>query len=169
MIGKSLAVRLILACACIAPLAAHPNGVAAMRHSATTAETQNEAVVLRLLYDGLDGRSFAVLNAVLSPQYVAHTPFGTTVGIPAFEKVAGTLISAFPDVHITVLEVVAQGETVVVRDRTTGTHKGTFLGVPATGKKVSWSESDFFHVANGKIVDGWVTFDRLGMLQQIKG
>lgn len=169
MIGKTLAVRLVLACACIVPLFVHANGAAAMRHSATTVEAQNEAAVLRVLYDGLNGRNFAVLNAVLSPTFVDHTPFGTTVGIPAFEKLAGTLIRAFPDVRVTVLEVLAEGDTVVVRDTTTGTHRGTFLGVPATGKKVSWSEYQFWHLANGKIVNEWVTFDTLGLLQQIKG
>ena len=169
MIGKSLAIRLVLACACMVPFFVHPHGAGAMRPSATTVEAQNEAVVLRLLYDGLNGRNFAVLNEVLSPTYVDHTPFGTTVGIPAFEKLAGNLISAFPDVHITVLEVVAASDTVVVRDITTATHKGTFFGVPATGKKVSWSEYQFWHLVNGKVVEEYVTFDTLGLLQQIKG
>lgn len=169
MIGKSLAVRLALACACLALPLLHADDAAAMSRGASMAETQNEAVVLRLLYDGLNGRNFATLSAVLSPTYVDHTPFGTTVGIPAFEKLAGTLISAFPDVHITVLEVVAEGDTVVVRDTTTGTQKGAFLGVPATGKKVSWSEYQFWHLANGKIANEWVTFDTLALLQQIKG
>ena len=168
MIVKALTAWLVVVCACLAPLVVYPNGALAMHQHASTTETENEAAVLRLLYDGLNGRDFAALNAVLSPAYVDHTPFGTTVGIPAFEKLAGTLIAAFPDVHITVLEVVAEGDTVVVRDTTTGTQKGAFLGVPATGKKVSWSEYQFWHLANGKIVNEWVTFDTLSLLQQLK-
>jgi hypothetical protein len=88
MNGKTLIVRLVLACACMMPLFAHASGAAAMRPGLKTVEAQNEAAVLRFLYDGLNGRNFAVLSAVLSPNYVAHTPFGITVGIPAFEKVA---------------------------------------------------------------------------------
>jgi predicted ester cyclase len=159
----------LVAVACILPLFAHVSGATATRQGATTVEAQNEAAVLRVLYDGLDGRNFAVLSEVLSPTYVAHTPFGTAVGIPAFEKIAGTLIKAFPDVHLTVLEVVSEGDTVVVRDLTTATQKGPFLGIPATGKKVSWSEYQFWHLSHGKVVEEWVTFDTLGLLQQLKG
>jgi predicted ester cyclase len=52
-----------------------------------------------------------------------------------------------------------------VRDLTAGTQKGAFLGVPASGKKVSWSEYQFWHLANGKIANEWVTFDTLSLLR----
>ena len=169
MNATSLTARLALACVCMASLFGHISGASAMRPAATAVESQNEAVVLRFLYEGLNGRSFAVVKEVTAPGFVDHNPFGTTVGLPAFEKVAGTLLTAFPDAHFTVLEVLAAGNTVAVRDVSTATHKGTFLGVPATGKKVSWSEYQFWHLANGKITDVWVTWDTLGLLRQISG
>jgi predicted ester cyclase len=145
------------------------SSAAAMRQRLSSDEANNEALVLRLLYEGVDQRNLAVLNDVLAPTFVSHSPFGTSTGIPGFEKVAGALLTAFPDLHITVVEVDAIGDTVVVRDTTTATDKGVFLGIRPTGKKVGWTELQFWHLSQGKIVEQWVSFDTLGVLKQIKG
>ena len=164
---RILSMLVVLACI-LAAFAPQPTK-AATRLGLSSDESQNEAVVLRFLYEGLNERNFAVLNEVLAPTFISHNPFGTSTGIPAFEKVAGALVAAFPDVHISVLEVVAAGDTVVVRDLTTATQKGTFFGIPATGKKVSWSEYQFWHLSQGKIVEQYVTFDTLALVNQLKG
>jgi predicted ester cyclase len=65
--------------------------------------------------------------------------------------------------------VVATGDTVVVRDVTTATQKGAFLGIPPTGKKVGWTELQLYHLAHGQVIEQWVSFDALGILSQIKG
>lgn len=63
--------------------------------------------------------------------------------------------NAFPDTHLTPLDVVAEGDKVVSKILVTGTHKGTYLGVPATGKVISFISVHFFRVENGLIVEHW--------------
>ena len=162
-------VPLLLVLACMLLVMAPRVTAAATRQSLTTTEAANEALVLRFLYEGVDQRHVAVLNAVMAPTFVSHSPFGTVTGIPAYRKVLGALVSAFPDVQLHPLEVVATGDTVVVRDVTTATQKGAFLGLPATGKKVGWTELQLYHLAQGKVMEQWVSFDTLCIRNQIKG
>ncbi len=60
-----------------------------------------------------------------------------------------------------------EGDEVAVRSTVTATQKGEFQGIPATGKKVSLEEMDFLTIVDGKITEGWVSVDMLGLMQQI--
>jgi predicted ester cyclase len=162
-------VRILLVLVCMLLVAAPRTTAAATRQGLSTDEAANEALVLRFLYEGVDQRTFAVLNAVLAPTFVSHSPFGTVTGIPAYTRVLGALVTAFPDIQLHLVEVAATGDTVVVRDFTTATQKGAFLGSPATGKKVGWTELQLYHLSDGKVIEQWVSFDALGILNQIKG
>ena len=162
-------VRILLVLACLLLVVAPRSTAAATRQGLSTAEAANEALVLRFLYEGVDQRNFAVLNEVMAPTFVSHSPFGTVTGIPAYTQVLGALVTAFPDIQLHLVEVAATGDTVVVRDFTTATQKGAFLGIPATGKKVGWTELQLYHLSQGKVTEQWVSFDALGILNQIKG
>jgi predicted ester cyclase len=162
-------VPLLLVLACLLLVCAPRFTAAATRQGLSTHEAANEALVLRFLYEGVDQRHFAVLNDVMAPTFVSHSPFGTVTGIPAYRKVLGALVTAFPDVQLHLVEVAATGDTVVVRDVTTATQKGAFLGIPATGKKVGWTELQLYHLSHGRVIEQWVSFDALGILNQIKG
>lgn len=75
--------------------------------------------------------------------------------------------AAFPDLHYTLEDVIAEGDRVVQRATASGTMKGEFLGMPATGKSATWSEIHIVRVQDGKIVEHWASVDQLGMLQQL--
>jgi steroid delta-isomerase-like uncharacterized protein len=60
---------------------------------------------------------------------------------------------AFPDIHVEIEELIAEGDKVVLRFRLEGTHRGPFRGVEATGKRVSWTSIDIYTIADGKIAD----------------
>jgi predicted ester cyclase len=77
------------------------------------------------------------------------------------------LRGAFPDLHLTVEDVVAEGEKVVVRTTARGTMKGDFLGMKPTGKTATWTEIHIGRYAGGKVAEHWATIDQLGMLQQL--
>jgi steroid delta-isomerase-like uncharacterized protein len=77
------------------------------------------------------------------------------------------LWGAFPDLKIEVDELVGEGDEVVWRITASGTHEGTFQGVPATGKAVKFGAHYTFRFSNGKIVERWSTLDRLSLLMQI--
>ena len=76
-------------------------------------------------------------------------------------------LAAFPDLHVTIEDVVAEGDRVVVRTTYTGTHQADLQGIPATGKTVSESAITIFRLANGKIAEGWLVADNLGLMQQL--
>ena len=78
-----------------------------------------------------------------------------------------SLASIFPDFIKTVNDMVAEGDKVVVRYTVQATHKGTFAGIPATGKRVTLKGSDIFKIEGRKIVEWWEYPDILGALLQV--
>ncbi|HEX6554832.1 MAG TPA: ester cyclase [Ktedonobacteraceae bacterium] len=74
--------------------------------------------------------------------------------------------SAFPDLQWKTEEVTAQGDTVVARLLARGTHQRELMGMPPTGKRVTWTETHIFRVAGGKLVEHWTNLDQVSMLQQ---
>jgi steroid delta-isomerase-like uncharacterized protein len=75
--------------------------------------------------------------------------------------------AAFPDLHTAVEDVIAEGDKVAVRWTTRGTHQGSLMGIPPTGRQVTMTAIHILRLADGKIAEGWVNFDALGMLQQV--
>ncbi len=76
-------------------------------------------------------------------------------------------LTAFPDLHFTIEDIVAEGDTVVVRSTARGTHQGELMGIPLTGKQVAVSGISITRIANGKAVEEWFNGDDLGLLQQL--
>ncbi len=77
------------------------------------------------------------------------------------------LRTAFPDLHATIHDQIAEGNRVVTRKTFYGTHQGELLGIPATGKQVAFEVIDILQLAGGKITDHWNVVDQLGLMQQL--
>ncbi len=77
------------------------------------------------------------------------------------------LRDAFPDMHITIEDSVAEADKVAVRFRVTGTHKGSGLGFPPTGRPISVTGMTIIQFANGQLFHGWNNWDQLGMMEQL--
>lgn len=75
------------------------------------------------------------------------------------------LRAAFPDLHYTLDDVIAEGDRVVQRATATGTMLGDFQGMPASGKHATWSEVHILRMRDGKIVEHWASVDQLGFAQ----
>jgi steroid delta-isomerase-like uncharacterized protein len=91
---------------------------------------------------------------------------GTVEGVENMIGLFRGVFAAIPDLHLTVQEVVSQGDTVVVRVVVEGTHKGNLLGVPASGKHLRWDGVDLYKLANGKVTDDWAGDDWLAIMVQ---
>jgi steroid delta-isomerase-like uncharacterized protein len=74
---------------------------------------------------------------------------------------------AFPDLTRNIVDIVAEGDKVAVSVNITGTYKGEFQGIPATGKQVSFTAMDILTIIEGKITEEWATADMMGLMQQI--
>ena len=87
---------------------------------------------------------------------------------PESEKKRATLYrTAFPDVRLTIEDIIAEGETVTARWSCKGTHKGDLSGIAATGKQFTISGISVTRFASGKMVEAWVNWDALGLMQQL--
>ncbi len=89
------------------------------------------------------------------------------VGLAAEQERIRQYRTAFPDVHFTVKDQIAEGDKVLSRWEVHATHKGELLGIPPTGKSFTVSGMTVDQIANGKIFPSWINWDTLGLLQQI--
>ena len=105
------------------------------------------------------------------PDYVDHVgrgPEASRVIGPEGIKQAVTLFrNAFPDLHYSVEAQLAEGELVLSRFSASGTQTGEFLGKAPTGRQVSYTGMDLNRIVDGRIVESWVSYDALGLLQQL--
>jgi steroid delta-isomerase-like uncharacterized protein len=106
---------------------------------------------------------------VISPDAVFHAPSHPEPlrGPAGYMEVIGMMRGAFPDVAWTLEEMVTEGDTVAARFTMRGTHDGEFLGIPASGNKISVQAMNFFYLADGRIVGERAQPDLLGVMQQI--
>ena len=111
-----------------------------------------------------------VLDKLMAATFVDHDKPNPTDILEGLEHAKHTIMeyrSAFPDVHFTVEDQIAEGEMVVTRWTARGTHTGEFRGVPPTGKRAMTTGISITRVVSGKFVEGCTIYDALGLLQQL--
>jgi steroid delta-isomerase-like uncharacterized protein len=129
---------------------------------------RNKAIYRRFLDEVFNQGRLEIADAMLPPSYVLHeAPPGTPRGPEAVKQVVRMFRSAFPDLKITVEDMVAEGDTVCARATTQGTHRGTIFGIPATGKFVTIGGLTMVRIADGHITESWVKNDILGLMKQL--
>ncbi len=130
---------------------------------------QNKNAVRRLFDELWNKGNMPVADELIGINYAHHDASTPDVGKgPEGEKKRVALYrNAFPDLRLTVEELFADGETVVARWSCRGAHKGEFNGIAPTGKQFVISGVTIARFANGKIVEGYVNWDALGLMQQI--
>jgi steroid delta-isomerase-like uncharacterized protein len=108
------------------------------------------------------------IDELFTPNFVRHDPGGRELqGTEQNRQFISSLRVAFPDVHYTVEDQIAEGNKVMVRYRFRGTHLGAFQGIPPTGKQVIYTGILIYRIADGKIAEQWTEIDLLGFLRQL--
>jgi steroid delta-isomerase-like uncharacterized protein len=129
---------------------------------------QNKALMRNYIEEAWNKGNLDFIDKNFSSDFVSH---GTLPGQPTnrdgVKRVIGTIRNAIPDLHITIEDMLAEGDKVASRWVTKGTHKGDLMGAKPTGNKISVSETVVVRVKDGKVVEGWANRDDLGFLQQI--
>jgi steroid delta-isomerase-like uncharacterized protein len=130
---------------------------------------QNEKLVRDFVAIVKNERQLDRLGEFFAADYVEHNEtvaaFGK--GIAGYQAFLGHLFAAYPDDRLNIDVLVASADTVAYRGTESGTNKGTFLDIPATGKRATWTEIQFFRIANGKIVEHWVDVDIYSWFTQL--
>jgi steroid delta-isomerase-like uncharacterized protein len=130
-------------------------------------EEENRAIVRRL-FEALNSGDDASLDQLVTPDCEIIGPAGSGRGPAIYRQVFGMLRAAFPDIHVAIDEMLAaEGDRVIVRTRTSGTHRGVFMGIAPTDKPVSWPGVNFLHVRAGRIASSWGLQDRLAVLEHL--
>jgi steroid delta-isomerase-like uncharacterized protein len=131
---------------------------------------QNKALARRFLDEVFNQGRLHVVDEVTSPNATFHDPSvpgGTYKGLEGQKQFVQIYRNAFPDLHIKIDDQIAEGEQVCTRWTATGTHKGEMMGILPTDKHTTVSGIDITRFENGKVVEAWVCYDMLGMLQQL--
>ncbi|MEU5540091.1 ester cyclase [Streptomyces sp. NPDC020362] len=137
----------------------------------TSRATSNRATLDRF-HDAVNSGDAEVISKtideVFEPDVLFHAPvpMGET-GASALKRVWSVLLHAFPDVHVTVEDVVAEGDKVVSRNTVTGTHLGEYRGLAPTGRSVAYNEIFIFRFAGGRVAEIWGVVDVFSQMRQL--
>jgi steroid delta-isomerase-like uncharacterized protein len=129
----------------------------------------NANIVRRLFEEFWNNKNFNVVDEILTPDSRNHDPNTPDLGTgpEGYKKLGKMYTTAFPDVRLTIDDLLESGDNVVVRWRANGTHKGDLRGIAPTGKKMDISGITIARISNGKIADHWVQWSALTMMQQL--
>jgi steroid delta-isomerase-like uncharacterized protein len=127
----------------------------------------NETLVRRRFAE-LDKHNFAVFDEMFDPSYVLHFPgIPTPMNLETTKRFYRLLYAAFPDLRHDIIEQVSARDKVVTRWTAQGTHRGAWMGIPATGKRITLTGINIYRIAGGKLSESNVNWDMLGLLQQL--
>jgi steroid delta-isomerase-like uncharacterized protein len=131
---------------------------------------QNKVLARREIEEVWNQANLAVIDELVAPNatfYDPSVPDGKFSGPEGMKQFVQIYRGAFPDVHITINDQIAEGDKVCTRWTATGTHKGALMGIAPTGKRATVTGVDFARYQGGKVVESWANYDMLGLLQQL--
>jgi len=130
-----------------------------------------KALARRVFEENNKGKAaaMAVMDELYAADFVVHgSAEGEDIhGLKNVKQSMREYLNAFPDLHYALDDMIVEGDKVVVRCTVTGTHKGEFMGIPPTNKKVKVQAIAIDRVVGGKIVEEWGMSDTLGLMQQL--
>ena len=129
---------------------------------------ENKAVFRRFFEEVANKGNFQAVDELFGSDVVYHLPGSDPVhGRDGVKGVVGAFRTAFPDLHVSIEEMIGEGDKVVARVTPSGTNTGELMGAPATGKKASWRVVHVARFDGGQVVEDRITFDQLAFLQQL--
>ncbi len=130
---------------------------------------ENKATSRRFFEEVLNTRKLSAIDQIYATDVVDHTaPAGQAPGLEGLKQTVAMILTALPDAHLTIEDMIAQEDKVVARYTVRARHTGgEFFGISPTGKQVTVTGIFIARITGGKIVDKWGNQDDLGMLQQL--
>jgi steroid delta-isomerase-like uncharacterized protein len=130
---------------------------------------QNKALARQMIEEVFNRGNLSRADDFLAPDFVEREelPPGVPLGREGVKQLTAMLHSAFPDYKATIDDLIAEGDKVVIRQTWRGTHRGEFMGIPPTGRSVSFQVIDIIRIAEGKFVEHWGLMDSMSLMQQL--
>jgi steroid delta-isomerase-like uncharacterized protein len=132
--------------------------------SSAAATERNEASVRRWIEDGFNEQNLEVVDELFSERFAVNGEF---VGRDGLKASMSRHLVGFPDLYVTIDDIIAEGSKVGIWYTVDGTHQGEFEGIPATGNRVRWSGFDLMTIEDGKISEARFLSDLFGLLTQL--
>lgn len=114
----------------------------------------NVQIVARFFQEGYENKNYELVRSYLSEDYMDHSPAGARGSAQAVE-ILKIVASQLSDLSVTMLDIFAGGDRVAARVRFEGVHTGVMMGIPATGRRISFEALEHFRLADGKIAESW--------------
>jgi len=129
----------------------------------------NKALVRRWIEEGWNAHNLALIDAIYTHDVVQHDPRSPlpVTSSEALKQYVGGLLTAFPDIHFAIDDLLADGDRVVWRFTAQATNTGPLMDIPPSGERATVTGIVIFRVAGARIAEVWVNYDTLGMLQSI--
>jgi steroid delta-isomerase-like uncharacterized protein len=127
-----------------------------------------KALAQRWFTEVMTEGNLEVIDELCSQDFVEHDPLpGTSPDFAGLKDFVTQVRSAFPDIEMTADDILVEGDRLAVRSTIRGTHKGDFMGIPASGKKIQVSNYDFVRFENDQAAEHWGTIDSAALMEQI--
>jgi len=117
--------------------------------------TANKAIMHRVFEEGFNQGRLEVVDELFSTRFVDHSTPEQAAGTEGVKEYFAAVREAFPDMQVSIEDMVAEGEKVVVRTTWRGTHLGTYASIPASGRRVARTMIQIFRIVNGQIEEEW--------------
>jgi steroid delta-isomerase-like uncharacterized protein len=121
--------------------------------------------VLQGIYEAVNTGNLALLEKYVAPDYVEHTD--GFQGVEPFAQQVAAFRAGFPDLHVTIEDLLTDGDRFASRTTVTGTHTGDLMGMPATGKRISVEAVDIGRIENGQAKERWGGLNMYSLLTQL--
>ncbi len=128
-------------------------------------DSESNKVIVRKYVELWSTGNLTLADEVLAADFVDHTHPNQAPGPASVKQEVTTFREGFPDVRITIEQIIAEGDSVAFRFVLRGTHLGTFAGFPPTGKENVLTGADFIRISNGKMVEMWSIQETLSWAQ----
>ena len=125
---------------------------------------RNKALVRRWIEEGFNKGSLTVVDELFAERFAVN---GHVIGREGLKQSMTRHLRGFPDLHVTIDEIIGEGSKVGIWYTVEGTHRGEFEAIPATDKQVKWFGFDLLSIENGKIAEGRFVSDLFGLLKQL--
>jgi predicted ester cyclase len=124
----------------------------------------HKAIARRFFEEVWNQQKLDVVDEIFALNVILN---GTSVSREAIKQLVTARRAAFPDIHVTVDDQVAEGDKVSTRRTRQATHQGSYRGLAATGKRVRWTQISIVRFAESRVVEDWAVADELSILQQL--
>jgi steroid delta-isomerase-like uncharacterized protein len=138
----------------------------------STAQESTNKATIRRSRDAMNTGDWELMSKTIDEVFWPDALITSTLpiratGAQAIKELFATLHRAFPDLHITIEDLIEEGDEVVARQTVTGTHQGEYMGLPATGRPVTYNEVFIVRFVNGRIAETWGVVDVLSQMKQL--